>query len=417
MKTLPVILIVTVILLGVFTVYRYTEAMTPIWQQSAQVALEIKQAVAPIDIQAHQKRVELFTGILQGIGTVLLLLVASGGAVLVWKQYDQRKESWARAVDGTFALQHFNQSGQLWVIDPNKSIFGVIGQDRRTGQITTDAGIVGPDRQLTYATSVQTTRTAATVTGGDGFRYAATGKYLAGAYDRPRQLNYQIAAEPMQLSAWQPLTLADAFARSTADNWLLGNGESGACSFNVFDVCHTGLIGATKTGKTSSTALLMAMNARKHGMHVVALDGAGGIDWSPYSGLFEVHATDYATVGDQLDSIVNLHNARMKALKLAGVASLEELDYEMPSLFVVLEEYGRLMQSYATANNRQYKITESALSNLMRVSRKTGIYFLLIDQSLNGWSPVIKANIKDYFCYHLGGNQAAAFNFYEGHKL
>jgi hypothetical protein len=107
----------------------------------------------------------------------------------------------------------------------------------------------------------------------------------------------------------------------------------------------------------------------------------------------------------------------MKALKLAGVASLEELDYEMPSLFVILEEYGRTMQAYATASAKQYKLTESALSNLMRVSRKTGIYFLLIDQSLNGWSPVVKANVKDYIAYHLGGNQGAAFNAYDLHKL
>ena len=41
----------------------------------------------------------------------------------------------------------------------------------------------------------------------------------------------------------------------------------------------------------------------------------------------------------------------------------------------------------------------------------------MIDQSLNGWSGEVKANVKDYIAYHLGGNQGAAFNAYDLHKL
>jgi hypothetical protein len=133
--------------------------------------------------------------------------------------------------------------------------------------------------------------------------------------------------------------------------------------------------------------------------------------------VFEVYPTDYSLIGDQLGELIHLHDVRMKSLKLAGAANLDELDYQVPSTFVILEEFGRTMQAFKTASKRQYELTESALSNLMRVSRKTGIYFLLIDQSMSNWSPIIKANVKDYISYHLGGNQGNAFNAYDLHKL
>jgi hypothetical protein len=122
-------------------------------------------------------------------------------------------------------------------------------------------------------------------------------------------------------------------------------------------------------------------------------------------------------IGDQLNQIVKLHDQRVKALKVAGKPNIDELDYQIPSLFVILEEFGRTMQSFKAASKSQYEATVSALSNLMRVSRKTGIYFLIIDQSMAGWDQLIKPNIKDYISYHLGGNQGAAFNAYELHKL
>jgi len=82
-----------------------------------------------------------------------------------------------------------------------------------------------------------------------------------------------------------------------------------------------------------------------------------------------------------------------------------------------LEEFGRTMQSFKAANKKQYEATVTALSTLMRVSRKTGLYFLLIDQSMAGWDQLIKPNIKDYISYHLGGNQGNAFNAYNLHEL
>jgi hypothetical protein len=418
MKNFPVVLLSIVIVLACFAVYRYTEIMSPVWTvtaaQESAIQLETDQHNAQVDVQAHRDRAQWWTSTLSSFSGLIFILALAVGGVYVWSIYDKRYESKLRAVDGTFALQTFKANGQLYVTDPNKAVFGVFGQDTRTGNLITDASMIGADRQLAYAATVQKTRTANAVTSGEGFKHIATGKYLSGALDKPeRTLEYaQVAEDTGSIAPWQALTLQQAFAQSTKDNWLLGQNEHSACSFNVLDVVHTGLLGATKTGKTSSTALLMALNAKRAGMHVIALDGAGGIDWSPYSNLFEVYETDYGTIGDQLDQIVKLHDLRMKELKRAGKPSIDELDYTIPPVFVVLEEFGRTMQSYRAGNKKQYEITENALSILMRVSRKTGLHFLLIDQGMNGWSGEIKQNVKSYISYHLGGKQGYAFEAY-----
>lgn len=425
MKELKIIVVVLFIALPIWLCYRYVEVMAPTWRVTAaqQAAIDLQASLvnAHTDVQAHAERAQWFTSALLSFGGLIFMLFAAVGGVYAWTLYDKRRESWARAVDGTFALQTFKAAGQYYVTDPNKATFGVFGQNQVTGELITDASIIGPDRQLAYATTVQKTRTVSAGNHGDGIRYAAHAKLLAGAYDKPvSHIPYEqleVADDQPMPSNWQPLSLIDAFKQSQPDRWLLGQNATGACEFDIFSTVHTGLLGATKCGKTSSTALLMALNAAKHGMKVIALDGAGGVDWQPYSDKFEVYETDYTMIGDQLDQIVRLHEQRTKALKLAGKPNIDELDYHIPSLFVILEEFGRTMQSFKAANKNQYEATVNALSTLMRVSRKTGIYFLIIDQSMAGWDQLIKPNIKDYISYHLGGNQGAAFNAYKLHEL
>jgi hypothetical protein len=298
--------------------------------------------------------------------------------------------------------------------------------------LITDAGMIGPDRQLTYALGVQKTRTASANNPGiqqkpsrnqmladvGYFENMAKEKAAKAELAQNRLLTQSSTDDDTPSNApYSLLTLTDAFNRSEPNNWLLGQNEFGACEFDVFATVNTGLLGATKCGKTSSTALLMAMNAAKHDMKVIALDGAGGFDWMQYSNNFEVYETDYTVIGDQLDQIVRIHNLRMKAVKLAGVVTVDELPYQMPNLFIILDEFGKTMQAFRAANKTQYDATISELSNLMRVCRKTGIYFLIIDQSMVGWDQAIKPNIKDYISYHLGGNQGAAFNAYKLHEL
>ncbi len=413
----------------------YVHEMAPTWadiaRQQAQLDIQIAQANAQADIQAHATRSEALN-----VGVwVLVALCLGTGLVMWWKEYDKRHESKRRAVDGTFALQTFTSGGFTYHVDPNKALFGVVGFNQRTGEIITDAQMVGPDRQLEYAVNVQRTRTVAAkqITTGKPSRNEMLAD--AGYFDNKarvedakaqlaerRLLAYETPAlddgDPKALPGnWQPLSLADAFRQSTPDRWLLGQNDQGPCEFNIMDNIHTGLLGATGTGKTASTALLMAYDANRSGMHVVALDGKGGVDWTQHSKYVEAWPTDYTLISDQIDQIVRWHDIRMKEIKRSQVENIYQLDYKLPPLFVVMEEFGYTMQALDAASKKRHDQTEGALSNLMRVSRATGIYFLLIDQSAKNWPGTIKANVKAWFAYQLKGLQGNAFNAYDLHLL
>jgi hypothetical protein len=71
------------------------------------------------------------------------------------------------------------------------------------------------------------------------------------------------------------------------------------------------------------------MCAIKHDLHVIALDGKGGVDWAAYNTHLEAWPTDYTVMGDQLNQIVKIHNLRLKEIQRAGVTNLTELDYQV----------------------------------------------------------------------------------------
>lgn len=399
----------------------YVHEMSPTWNEiarrQAEFDMQIAKANALTDIQAHEQR----SMAINAGSWVLVSLLLGTGLVMAWKEYSKRQESVRRAVDGTFALQTFTSGGFTYHVDTNKALFGVVGFNQRTGEIITDAQMVGPDRQLEYAKAVQPTRTAAARQLTD-IRNSAQAKLAAGYYDREQKPVTVLPAiddgDPKALPCnWQPLALADAFRQSTPDRWLLGQNEQGPCEFNIMDNIHTGLLGATGTGKTASTALLMAYDANRSGMHVIALDGKGGVDWTQHSKYVEAWPTDYTLISDQIGEVVRLHDLRMKEIKRAKVENIYQLDYQIPPLFVVMEEFGYTMQALDAASKKRHEQTEGALSNLMRVSRATGIYFLLIDQSAKNWPGTIKANVKAWFAYQLKGLQGNAFNAYDLHLL
>ena len=415
------VLLVAALIVGIVGVISYNHEMAPTWaeiqRQQAQLDIAIAKQNAQSDIASHNQR-----NMAMDAGSwVLVALLLGTGLVLWWKEYDKRHESKRRAVNGTFALQTFNSGGFTYHVDPNKALFGVVGFNQRTGEIITDAQMTGPDRQLEYAVNVQKTRTASTRQITD-IRNTAQAKLAAGYYDREQQpVKVLPALDDGDSKAlpcnWQPLSLVDAFRQSTPDRWLLGQNDQGPCEFNIMDNIHTGLLGATGTGKTASTALLMAYDANHSGMHVIALDGKGGVDWTQHSKYVEAWPTDYTLISDQIGEIVRLHDLRMKEIKRANVENIYQLDYQIPPLFIVMEEFGYTMQALDAASKKRHEQTESALSNLMRVSRATGIYFLLIDQSAKNWPGTIKANVKAWFAYQLKGLQGNAFNAYDLHLL
>src|SRR2546429_532838 len=108
MKELKIILVVLLIALPIFGVYRYVEVMSPVWTmtaaQQAAIDLEAARQNARVDTHAHQERTQLITGALSGFGNAALLILVAVGGVYAWTIYDKRQESWARPVDGQYAL-------------------------------------------------------------------------------------------------------------------------------------------------------------------------------------------------------------------------------------------------------------------------------------------------------------------------
>jgi hypothetical protein len=410
------------VIVGVFVVSAgYVASHQAAWQVEAAANAVANTQLHAVEATEAAKRAVWFTDFYRVLFTGLLVVGVGGTGVYAWKVIDERTESKNRMVDGAYPLSTYkNAQGQQWNVDINKSQFGAIGFDKSSGQLITDAALVGPDRQLTYVQSVQRTRTAQ-ATDLTSIRTSAAAKAYSGYYDRPqRPEEYRVVEdEPEQLTVapWQPLTLADAFAQSTADRWLLGQNDTGACEFNIGSIVHAAILGSSNSGKSSSTGLLMAANARRQGMNVIALDAANGIDWNPYSDTFEVYETDHRVIGDQLNQIIKIHDRRKKACALAGVKTIYQLDYQMPSMLVIMEEFGRLMQSFKNVDPDNYENIVVALTVLMSDSRKSGISFLFIDQGMQVWDKRFKTNIRDYIAYKMNARQGSAFDAYDLHKL
>lgn len=344
------------------------------------------------------------------------LAAMAAGAVLVviFTLYEKaRLRRYLPAANGLYPLQQI--AGEI--VNPNLAIYAHIS-DNHPGAVPAQAA-------LAQAHSIDRVRISANMA--QLHLNAAGAKLLAGRYDPPQATAWQVApaTPPAQLPASEPdretqlLDLASAWQQSTANRWLLGQSDAGATySLDLASSVHVGLLGATGTGKTSSTALMIALNARRHGYQVVVLDGKGGIDWRPYAAAIEVWAADYTTIGDQLATIERLHRGRMATLQSHDAANIGELtDISYPPTLVIIEEYGYISQALRSADSSAADRVAGLHSNLMRVSRATGVHFLLVDQSPQGWPGVIRANIKTWISYRLGGGQAGAVNMYATHKL
>lgn len=365
-------------------------------------------------------RAELWTSFVAGLYDVLLIIAWFAAALLLlgiatWiyqRIIDARLTMLTPTASGLYPLQIIR--GQL--INPNLMIYAALGDNGPAN--------VPPAAALGASTSADRILVAANMR--QLHLNAAGAKLLAGRYDPPPP---QIAAavgaipdrtsDPTPTPSAAPLALTDAWQRSTADRWLLGQSEDGATyNLNLDSSVHVGLLGATGTGKTSSTALLIALAARRWGYHVIVLDGKGGIDWQRYNATLEVWPADYTTIGDQLSTVQRIHGERLFAMQTEGADNFRNMAVlRYAPILVVVEEYGYISQALRSADSSAAEKIASLHSNLMRVSRATGVHFLLIDQSPQHWPGVIRANVKTWISYRLGGGQAAAINMYATHKL
>lgn len=425
-----VLMLVIVILICAYSVHEYIATMSPVWEvsaaQQAAIDIDVARQNAAVDVQTYQERAQLFTNIMVGIGVLVILLASGFGGVHVWRVHDIRKESWARAVDGTFALQEFSNGGVKWQVDPNRQLTGTIGFHKATGQLGEFSGAAGADRQLAYNMSVQKTRTTtAMMTNATGPKYTAHAKLLAGAYDKPSEMPKLITTdseEEEELLTWKALTAEDAFAQSDSNRWILGQSPTTGELFelNPKEAAHFGVVGATGAGKTVYTALMLMAYAMRNKFRVSVLDGKGGADWSKYKDFVEYSPLDYTNVGGIIGQMMSEYEKRQAILNQYGVNSIWELPSGVtkprPTLFIV-DEFGAVMDSLKAASRNAYKAVELDLGNLLRLSRGAGLYVVLCDQNPSKWPGTIRANMPMNICYRLGGNIGNAVNEYSLDRL
>lgn len=402
-------------------VISYTHEMAPTWAEIAKQQADLDIAIAKQNVQADIATHSAVSMAISAGSWVLVLLLLAGGVVwFVWKPLDERKESWARPVDGQHAIQTFSNGRITWKVDIDKSFPGNAGFDHSTGMLGDLSSGAQESNQLTYNLAVQKTRTV-TAASSQPIKYAAHAKMLAGGYDRePRQIAQTPVhddGDPMPID-FEPLTVQDAIAQSTPDSWVLGqNQETGELfTLNIREVVHLGIVGATGTGKTMYVALLMMINAIRSKWRVIILDGKGGADWSKFGQYVEYYALDYTNVGEMLKQITDEYNQRQAKLNAAQANNVWELTPTPRPTMVLVDEFGAVMDSLKVASPAEHKKVSLDLGNLLRLSRSTGISMVFCDQDPSKWPSAMRANLPVNICFRLGGmkgNSVSEFNLHE----
>lgn len=386
----------------------YVHEMSPTWNEiarrQAEFDMQIAKANALTDIQAHEQR---SMAINAGSWVIVALLLGIGG-VFCWKEYDKRQESWARPIEGQYALQTFDNGQITWKVDVNKSFPGNAGFDRKSGLLGERGSGAEEASQLTYNLAVQKTRTLS-AGASQPVKYSAHAKLLAGAYDRePRQIAQTPAQDDGDPVAIEPiLTLKQAVAQSTPEAWIIGqNQETGKLAyFKPNEAIHLAILGATGTGKTESTGMLIVGYALRNGYRTIILDGKGGADWRKFERWCEYVDTDSSNFVDALRPIQSEYERRCELLRFENAPVMQPM-------LVLIEEYGDINDTMATKARAAATLI---LDTLIRKARNTGIHLCFIDQYPEKWDRQLLNNTKNKVVYWL--NNGNIVNEYHVHKL
>lgn len=407
MKDAKIFLFIFAVIIGCFTVYSLINKESAAERQYRIEIQRIELENRAIHSEMRrEKTTQLYSEFVDIALPLFIFLVLSLTGLFIWRAYDLRQESWHRPVDGMFALQNLGR----WKVDPGKQVTGIVGYDSSTKQLACDLQTVGVDRQLDYAKHIEKTRTMIAANSGNGIRNTAQAKWASGYYDR----QMPVVQTPPVVPQLPELTLYDAFTQSTSDKWILGQSkETGATyAINPKESNHFGVVGATGTGKTAFMGLLLMSYVLKHGQRFIILDGKGGADWSKYQNIIEYQPLDYTNILGIVAQLESYREHRQQKLNKMGINSIWQAPKPPQAIYVMIDEFGAVMDSLKLANPRGYKQTATVLSNLLRLSRSTGIYFTFCDQDPTKWPSSMAANLTDNICFKLGGNKGSAVSEY-----
>jgi hypothetical protein len=297
----------------------------------------------------------------------------------------------------------------------------------------------GWDRQLAYLGDVERTRRVQAAIAGDavlgnplvslqrgmgGVANAATGRLLAGNYDRPiRTPNFvdPVAPEPARLPAPE-LTGMDAVEQSSPASIVMGQTADGALvRWNMAQTPHLRYHGMTQGSGKTNAIQTVAAGALATGAHVVICDRVQFKDWDDFDGRAEfVDTSNPQQLADVCARLYNIYLGRTQMLRQAKAKNIAQHG-GMQRIVVIVSEFGAQMAD-ARADGIGREV-EYPLTQLARLAGSAGIHLVAEDQAVQNWPRPLIANMSPVIgkmpdhagqaCgYHGRGGGTGAFQSY-----
>jgi len=351
------------------------------------------------------------------LGTGVLVVVTGGTWFLLRQQFERDRKR-----DGAYALRmvHLHPLPlRLWywltgrtsprvIVDMGASPTPFVGFDSR-GVFQIEP-TWGHDRQLAYVLDNNKTERVQAAIAGDavlgnplvnlqrgigGVANAATGRWMAGAYDKPvKPTNFVDAnPEPARLPAPE-LTGVDAVEQSRPASIVMGQTDAGELvRLDLTQTQHVRIHGASQTAGKTNAIQTIAAGALATGAHVVVCDRVNFKDWGDFDGHAEfVDTSDPQQLADAAARLYNIYLGRTQMLRQAKAKNIGQHG-GMQRIVVVISEFGAQMASArAEGIGRQ---VEYPLTQLARLAGSTGIHLVAEDQVVKKqyWPPELIANL------------------------
>jgi Na+-transporting methylmalonyl-CoA/oxaloacetate decarboxylase gamma subunit len=349
------------------------------------------------------------------LGTLLLVIVAAVAWFLLRQQYERDRQR-----DGAFALREYHlepwTKRAINTLTGKPSPIAVYDANTNGSHAAVIAGGVwtvepgwGWDKQLTYGQDVERTRRVQAAIAGDavlgnpfvnlqrglgGVANAATGRMLAGAYDKPIKPTTidQVRGDMPQLPAPE-LDAEDAVQQSTPTQIVMGQTDGGdLVRWEMTQTPHLRFHGMTQGAGKTNAIQTVAAGALANGAHVVVCDRVQFKDWQDFDNRAEfVDTSDPKALADACARLYNIYLGRVEILRQNGAKSVARLQRPPQRIVVVFGEFGAQMAS-ARADGIGGEV-EYPLTQLARLAGSTGIHLVAEDQVVKGWPRELIGNM------------------------
>jgi len=349
------------------------------------------------------------------VGTVLLVIIAAAVWFLLRQQYERDRQR-----DGAFALREYHT--EPWTVRLLNTLRG-----KPSPRVILDANAMmthaamiyqgvhlaeppaGWDRQLAYQSDIERTRRVQAAIAGDavlgnplvslqrgigGVANAATGRMLAGAYDKPIRTSTFVDAnpEPARLPAPE-LTGTDAVEQSRPASIVMGQTDAGdVVRWNMAQTPHLRYHGMTQGSGKTNAIQTVAAGALATGAHVVICDRVQFKDWDDFDGRAEfVDTSSPQQLADACARLYNIYLGRTHMLRQAKAKNIAQHG-GMQRIVVIVSEFGAQMaDARAEGIGRE---VEYPLTQLARLAGSTGIHLVAEDQAVENWPRPLIANMS-----------------------